>query len=516
MYDLNTLPTNPGCYLFKNTQQHIIYIGKAKNIKKRVKSYFQKPTTDPKTQALLTHIDDLDYIITDTELEALLLEDTLVKKHQPKYNIRLKDAKSFAYLQITNETYPRLQIARHKTNHGTYYGPFTSAQERDYLLNYLRKTFQLRTCKKLPKRACLRHHIHLCSAPCTGNITQEDYLQNIKQVKLALNGKTTDLITQLHQEMNQAAEHQQYENALTKRNQIQAMEYLNHRQKIQRDKTYNEDIINYIKKEDTIYLMLFNIHKGTLENKNEFIFDYHPNFLEEFITRYYSDHPIPKELILPKNISTTLTTYLTQKRGNNVTVTIPKKGEKKNLLSLVNKNIQLTFFSDITKIEELQKKIHLQELPTIIECFDISHLSGTSTVGSMVQFRNGKPDKSNYRRFRIRSVHTIDDTKAIAEVVRRRYTRLQKEHQDFPNLIIIDGGRAQLNTALSELQKLNVRIPALALAKQNEEIYLPGRPQPLRLQKKEKALQFLQQIRDEAHRFAIKYNRLLRKKELIT
>ena len=315
--------------------------------------------------------------------------------------------------------------------------------------------------------------------------------------------------------MNKASQHNHFETALIIRNQITAIEHLNQRQKMQRQKKYNEDIINYEIKDNHVYLMLFNIHQGTLHNKNEFIFDHTDDFLTEFLIQYYSENPIPKELILPKQIPPALHTFLKEKKQSNITITTPQKGEKKQLLTLVQKNIEITFFADLDKVDTLQKKLQLQDPPHIIECFDISHLSGTSTVGSMVQYRNGKPDKNNYRRFRIRTVEGIDDFTAIAEIVKRRYTRLQNEDAELPNLIIIDGGRGQLNSALQELQTLNLKIPTISIAKQFEEIYIPGKTQPLQLSPKDKALHYIQEIRNEAHRFAIKYNRLLRKKELI-
>jgi excinuclease ABC subunit C len=253
-----------------------------------------------------------------------------------------------------------------------------------------------------------------------------------------------------------------------------------------------------------------------LTNKNEFVFASHDEFFEEFLLQYYADNPIPKELILPHSTDTTLIEFLQDQKGQKVLVTIPKRGEKKQLLDLVKTNIDITFFTGEKKIAALQQRIRLHEKPRVIECFDISHLSGTNMVGSMVQFRNGKPDKSNYRRFRIRSVENVDDTKAIREVVRRRYYRLLKENSSFPNLIIIDGGRGQLNSALSALDDLGLTIPVISIAKQFEELYIPGRPTPLQLQKKDIALQYVQEIRDEAHRFAISYNRLLRRKQVIS
>lgn len=516
MFSIDHIPTNPGCYLFKNKNNRILYIGKAKNLKKRLKSYQKANDLDPKTQLMIKNIHSVDFVITDNEIESLILENTLIKKYQPKYNIRLKDAKSHSYILLTNEEFPRILIARRKIGKGRFYGPFVSASERDYVLYFLRKTFSLRTCNKLPKKSCLRYHINLCDAPCIGLISKKEYCQRIEKVKMILNGKTKQLLVKMHKEMKKKAEKKEFEQAIQIRNQIAALNHLSEHQKMQREKKYNEDILNYQIKDDNVYLMLFNIYKGTLTNKNDFVFEYNDDFLEEFIIQYYSDNPIPKELILPRKISESIKDFLENIKGSKIKIINPQKGEKKQLLNLVDKNIDITFFADLDKVEALKSRLKLQENPEIIECFDISHLSGTSTVGSMVQFRNGKPDKSNYRRFKIRSVDGIDDTGAISEVVRRRYTRLIKEYADFPDLIIIDGGRGQLNFSLKELESLGLKIPIISIAKQFEEIYLPGLTEPLNLSKKDKALQFVQEIRDEAHRFAIKYNRLLRKKELIS
>jgi excinuclease ABC subunit C len=515
MFDIGQLPNDPGCYQFKDEFGKIIYVGKAKNLRKRVMSYLNIDDLDIKSQSLVKNISSVECIITDTEVEAFILENSLIKKYQPKYNIKLKDAKNYAYIQLTDEVYPRLLIARKKTGKGRFYGPFVSYHERDYILQFLRKTFLLRTCKRIPKKPCLRYHIHICSAPCADNISLEDYTKRIENVKLILSGREKGLLKQMKREMKIYSDEFQFEKALELRNQITALEHLSDRQNIDRRRKYNEDIINYQVKNGKVYLILFNIYKGTLSNKNEFVFDYNKDFLEEFLIQYYSEFQIPKEIILPNKMDKSFSLFLEIKKGAKVLLTTPLKGSKKQLLDLVAKNIDISFFAEIEKIETLQKRLNLKDTPSVIECFDISHLSGTSTVGSMVQFCNGKPDKNNYRRFRIRTVEGIDDVAAIGEVVKRRYTRLLAEDLKFPNLIIIDGGRGQLNYALTELEKLDIKIPIISIAKQFEEIYVPGIPKPLRLLKNDKALRFIQEIRDEAHRFAIKYNRLLREKELM-
>jgi excinuclease ABC subunit C len=516
MRSIPKLPTSPGCYLYKDTSGTIIYIGKAGNLRKRVASYFQKTIHDPKTIQLIEHIADIDYIVTDTEVEAFILENTLIKKHQPKYNINLRDAKTYAFIRITDEDFPRVQIARQKDQKGRYYGPFVSAAERDYILWFIKHAFPLRTCSKMPKKACLRYHIKLCDAPCAGLVTKEAYQQKIEKIAMLLEGHVDELLTYLDNEMVNYSKEMQYEKALIVRKEREAIDHLRERQNMVRHRQYNEDILNYVIRDETVYLMLFNIYKGTLWNKNEFVFPVSPEFLDEFLLQYYSENQIPRELIMPEKPSASLVTFLSNQRKSKVIVTIPQRGEKRQLLKLVEKNIELGFFGDIGKLQEVKKRLQLHEIPVVMECIDISHISGTAMVGSLVQFRNGKPDKSNYRRFRIRTVESIDDTAAIAEVVRRRYSRLKMEEVEFPQLLVIDGGRGQLNAALGELQKLDVHIPVVSLAKREEEIYLPGMGPPLRLPRSDRALQALQGMRDEAHRFAIAYHHIVRRKEVLS
>jgi len=515
MFIVDHLPNNPGCYLFKNKKDIILYVGKAKNLQKRVNSYLHQKESDWKTPTLIDQVNHVDFIVTDTEIEALVLENTLIKKHQPKYNVRLKDAKGYSYIRITDEQFPRIMISHQKQGKGVFFGPFVSGAERAYIIQFLQKTFHLRTCKHMPKKPCLRFHINLCDGPCINNITKKEYLSNIKTCKQILNGNINSVLITLKEEMKKLSDKQRFEAALIKKNQILALDHLKERQNMQREKKYNEDIINYTVDKESIYVMIFNIYKGTLANKKEFMFYASKDAFEEFIIQYYTENLIPKEIIIPHPVSQSVQIYLSKISNRKIKCHVPKIGEKKQLLDLVEKNIEIAFFANTKKLSALQQKLRLHESPMVIECFDISHLSGTSMVGSMVQFRNGKSDKNNYRRFRIRTVQGIDDVSAIGEVIHRRYKRLLKEKQLFPNLIIIDGGKGQLNRAIHELEQLGIVIPIISIAKKFEEIYLPGKSMPLTLQKKDKTLHFIQEIRDEAHRFAILYNKLLRKKELI-
>lgn len=516
MIDLETLPHLPGCYLYLDADGKVLYVGKAKDLKKRVGNYFQKRDHDSKTESLIQAASSLDFIVTNTEVEALLLENTLIKKHWPRYNIKLKDSTRYACIHLTDEKMPRIRISRSRVGRGTFFGPFTSARERDYVFAVVRKTFQLRTCRRLPKRACLRYHLGACSGPCIGKITQVAYQEKVRRAEAALKGNIADLIASLRKEMGDSSARQEYERARDLRDEIVALEGLHERQNMDRKRKFDQDVLSYLVDEGNVYLMLFKVYKGTLEGKEDFVFAYNENFLEEFLVQYYSENEPPEELIVPEVLEDSIEEFLSHVKGKSVKVTVPKQGEKKVLLELAKKNVEIGFFGDRKKVQALQEVLKLPKLPNVIECFDVSHLSGTSMVGSMVQFRGGRPDKSNYRRFKIKSVERIDDPASIAEVVRRRYTRLRDEKKELPDLIIIDGGTGQLSSAYQELRNLRVKVPVISIAKREEEIYMTGLDKPLPIKKDDKASLFVQEIRDEAHRFAISYNRLLRQKAVIS
>ncbi|MGA9099437.1 MAG: excinuclease ABC subunit UvrC [Methanotrichaceae archaeon] len=514
MISLESLPHSPGCYLFKDETGRVLYVGKAKDLKKRVSSYFQKLDRGAKTENLLHAAKDIDFIITNTEVEALLLENTLIKKHWPRFNIKLKDSSSYAYIHLTSEAYPRICISRKATRDGAFFGPFVSARERTFIFHIVRKTFGLRTCRRLPKRACLRYHLCVCGGPCIGMISESDYRERVLRAEAVLKGNIGELMETLNDEMKEFAIKQDFEKAMELRDEITALEKLQERQNVERQRKYDQDVLAYMTDGGNIYLMLFKVYKGTLEDKESFIFAQSDDFIEEFIVQYYSENEPPEELIIPEALDESLVDFLSHVKGKKVRITIPKQGEKKDLLELARKNVEIGFFGDRKKLEALQDALKLPRLPNIIECFDISHLAGTSTVGSMVQFRGGRPDKHNYRRFKIKSVEGIDDFASIAEVMQRRYARLKEENIELPDLIVIDGGEGQLSTASRELRELRVKVPVISIAKENEEIYIPGRSEPLPIGRDEKASLFIQEIRDEAHRFAINYNRPLRQKAL--
>ncbi|NTV23802.1 MAG: excinuclease ABC subunit UvrC [Nanoarchaeota archaeon] len=466
---------------------------------------------DPKTEALVSNISSVDYIITKNEKEAFILENNLIKKNQPKYNIDLKDSKRYAYILLTDEPFPRLILARKKEGQGKFFGPFVSGEERDVLLKFANNLFRLRTCRKLPKRACLRYSMGLCTAPCAMKINETDYSSDVLNAEKLLSGKTDTLLKEMKVGMANASRSQEYEVAKVLRDRILSLEHLLEKQRVETMQKHDQHVINYIVSKGTVFLALFKVSKGILSGKEEYEFQEIGDYLEEFMLGYYQDN-IPEEIILPTDIN--MGEYLSEKKGKNVTLTVPSRGEKKELLDLVKINLESTFISGELDLDDLKEKLNLPTPPKRIECFDISHLSGTNSVGAMVHFRDGKPDKSNYRRFKIKHIGGIDDFAMINEIVERRYSRLIKENSELPDLIIIDGGKGQLSSALEALNRLNLRIPTIGLAKQEEEVFVPGREASLVFDRKSRALKLLQRIRDETHRFAITYQKLLRGKRI--
>jgi len=511
------IPKGPGCYIYKNKGGNVIYVGKAKSLQKRVRSYFQKNIKDAKTRLLISEIASIDYFVTSNEVEALILENNLIKHYKPRFNIDLKDSRRYAYILVTEEDFPRIIIARDKKQKGKYFGPFVNAQQRDNIIKALRSAFGLRTCRRFHKRPCLRQHIKACSAPCSGAIAREEYTNRIHKVERYLGGDVVGLIKELTDEMNVYTKMELFEKSLILRNQIEALTTLYEKQKVERNISYDEDVINYVYEGDTVYLMLFNINKGVLATKHEFQFSYTQNFLEEFIVQYYAKNSVPKEILLPRKLKDdAIGLYLEGIRKKSVKLIVPKRGSKRELVQLVKYNIEEHFLEKARMLEELQSSLKLRGLPEVIECFDISHISGSYTVASMVQFRYGEADKSNYRRYKIKTVEGIDDYASIAEVVRRRYFRLKKESKILPDLIVIDGGKGQLMTAYEELRALGLYIPIISLAKRNEEVFVPGRSEPVKMTRLSKGLKLLIVIRDEAHRFAITYHKLVRKKGMLS
>ncbi len=513
MISLSTLPQDPGVYQFKDKENQIIYIGKAKNLRRRVSSYFKNTSQQStKTQVLVKNIVNLEVIIVDNEVEALLLENKLIKKHSPKYNINLKDAKTYAYLLLTNEEFPRLMTTRNSNAKGKLFGPYTDGSARREVYDLCLKLFKLRVCKNMPKRACLNYHLNLCTAPCVLHVNKEQYLQQVTHATRFLKGEIQESLTILEQEMQQASQHQQYEIALEKRRQRDALLHLKEKQKVDLIKHIDQDFLVYAQDNTRAFIELFSVTKGVISGKKEFRFELQDDLLEEFITLYYSQNPPPHEIVINtafwKNEEErkTIEAYLTKQKGSNVKVTIPQRGEKKELLLLAEKNAQYGF--ENTTLKEIQEKLYLPNLPVVIECFDISNLGTQHVVAGMAQWVNGKPNKSNYRRFEIQSVQgRQDDFAAMYEVISRRYKRLRDENQAFPDLIIIDGGKGQLGMATKALQELGLQIPIMGLAKQEEEIYLPKEETPHQFPTNSAMMLLIRSIRDSVHNYVLSYNK---------
>jgi excinuclease ABC subunit C len=354
-----------------------------------------------------------------------------------------------------------------------------------------------------------------CTAPCVGKASEKDYLAQVADARRLLSGKESPLLEDLRARMKESSGRRDYEAAKVLRDQIMALESLSEKQRMETARRYDQDIINYVVDNDVVHLAVFKAHSGVLSEMTDYEFPVKEEFLEEFLLQYYSEEPVPKEIILPENITPALISFLESRRGAKVGVTLPSRGEKADLLELVKRNVEKSFKEGDLDLADLQNKLGLENKPDVVECFDVSHIQGSDSVGSMVRFAGGRPDKSGYRRFKIRSVEGIDDPAMMAELVRRRYSRIKDEGGAFPDLIVVDGGSTQLSAAFAELRKLKVKIPIIGLAKKNEEVYFPGLVEPERFDKSSKAVRLLQRVRDEAHRFAVSYHKVLRKKRLL-
>lgn len=540
--DLHSIPQRPGCYFFKDSQGKIIYIGKAKDLKKRVSSYFQNRLSAAesgtlngfgKTAELIRHIDSVEFIVVDTETEALLLEARLIRQHRPQYNIDLKDSERYAYILVTDEPFPRVMTARRqdfrragrKTDKNRlsppqadikrFFGPFVDGAYRRSLIRTVTMLAKLRTCQTLPKRACIQYHIGHCTAPCIGKSSKEDYAEQVDFAVRLLEGKTETVIARLMEEMAQASKDLKFERAKELRDHLEILSRKADRQKIESKVQMDQDIIVPVRDKDTLLIQIFHVKRGVLLGKKEFRLDPDSD-MTEFIMQFYTGHEIPDEIVmesLPEESALIEETLPKVKEGK-VKFIIPSKGRNKELLDLVRKNALIQLGAGDIGCKDLQDALDLKAYPRSIECFDISHLSGKQTVASMVKLVEGKPKKSDYRKFKIKTVEGIDDFKSMSEVVERRYKRILEEERPFPDLIVIDGGAGQLSAAMESLAHLNISIPIIGLAKKLEEIYIPGRDATVRLDSKREALKLLQRARDEAHRFAVAYHRVLRAKRV--
>jgi excinuclease ABC subunit C len=506
------IPTDPGVYLYRNEKGEILYIGKAKNLRSRVKSYFSNSADKPlKTRQLVAKIRQIDWIIVNNEVEALLLENKLIKQHTPKYNLNLKDAKTYAYIALTREPFPRIFASRKVSRKLESFGPYTEGFIRQDLQRLVVRVFKLRTCRKLPKRACLNYHIGLCSAPCNGSITEEQYAARVEQAKSFLKGNYEETTQLLLAQMQEASQTQKYERAMELRNQIASIRLLRQRQIVDQERRFDQDVLAFRRFGEKVLAVQMGVRKGVLLGKKEFTVDLQPQVEQELLKAFYSANQIPTEILLNKPCwenpaeKAALEQFLSSKRGGSVKLTVPRRGNNFALVKLAEKNIESTLEED-SALVDLQTAFNLPTLPRIIECFDISNLGQEHVVAGMVRFTNAKPDKRNYRKFKIKTVAGQDDFASVNEVVLRRYKRLTEEKAPLPDLVVIDGGPGQVSAAKAAFDALGLQVPLIGLAKEREEIYLPGETTSLQFNKTSRMMLLLRQMRDAVHNFALGYN----------
>ena len=506
------IPSAPGVYIYKDESGEILYVGKAKSLRPRVKSYFANGDQPAKTRQLLMHIRQIDWVIVNNEVEALLLENKLIKQHTPKYNINLKDAKTYAYIAFTREPYPRVLTSRKVSRKLESFGPYTDGYTRQDLQRLVVRVFKLRTCKNLHKRTCLNYHIHLCNAPCNGNITPEQYAEQVRQARAFLNGNYKETIELLNAQMQIASLNQKYEEALELRNQIASIRLLTGRQIVDNERRFDQDIMVFKRVGEKMLTVQMSVRKGVLLGKKEFSVDLQPQVEQEFLKAFYTTNRIPREILLNKPVWTepaekaALAEFFSAKRLAPVSLTVPRRADKLALVQLAEKNLESSLDADPALID-LQNNLNLPLLPRLIECFDISNLGTEHVVSGMVSFKDAKPEKKNYRKFKIKTFTGQDDFAAMHEVVTRRYRRQMEEKNPLPDLIIIDGGPGQVNAAKAALQKLGLQIPLIGLAKEHEEIYLPDDPTPKAFPKNTRMMLLIRKIRDATHDFSLGYNR---------
>lgn len=513
------LPKKPGVYIMRDANDEIIYIGKAKNLINRVRSYFREKLDRPKTQILMSHFDSLEYIVTNSEKEALILEATLIKKHRPRYNVQLKDDKRYPYVKITNEKYPRLIITRNITKNGIYYGPFTDVTSVKKTVKFLKSLFKIRTCRNMDG-PCLNSQIDLCYAPCSGEISKEEYDEIINKIDLFFQGKYSVIVKNLKKEMAEAAENEQFEKAAVLRDQITSIEEIMEKQFVDLvDDDLDQDVIAIAPNDNEVVVIIMPIRNGKIVGRDDFLmsgsqYESNSEILFAFIQQYYGfNRHIPKQILLNEPIDDTelLEEWLSDLRGNKVYIKVPMKGVKLRLVNMAQKNAEIIKHQKkamANSLIELKKYLKLDKLPRIIEGYDISNISGKFAVGSKVSFKDAKPNKKKYKRFKIETPGP-NDFAMMKELLTRRLKMIDTDEE--PDLIVIDGGKGQLGMACEVLDELNLaHIPIIGLAKEFEEIYIPNSKRPIIIPKNNKALHLLQQVRDESHRFAITYHRKLR------
>jgi len=526
------LPDAPGVYLMKDNADNIIYVGKALSLKNRVSQYFQKHDHDTKTRALLKNISDLEYIVTPTEVDALILESNLIKEHRPRYNIDLKDDKQYPFIKITiNEDYPRIFITRKRLKDGArYFGPYTSARAMRETLRLITRVFKLPQCKKkfgIRSRPCLNYHMGLCSAPCSGSVNKTEYRVAVDEAIQFLEGKNKDLIHKLKTKMHDYVSKNDFEAAAVVRDQLSSIRTASLRQQVTGG-FEDWDVISIAVSGEIASAQVLYIREGNLVGRSEFVLNScgaeDNEVMGAFIKQYYSDAPVPGEILLDTMPDDATILEWLRSLGN-VNINIPARGRKKELVEMANKNAQsllkITLLKDekmeksgFSALAELQDVLSLNNSPEIIEGFDISNIGGTDAVGSMVVFKSGKPDKRQYRLFNIKTVSGIDDPAMMKEVISRRIAHIALGDDTPPDLMVVDGGATQVEAAMSALGTFYPNIPVIGLAKKFEHIYLPGADAPIILPHTSAALGLLKHLRDESHRFAVSHHRRRRSSRL--
>jgi excinuclease ABC subunit C len=536
---LRTLPRSSGVYLFRDAEGDVLYVGKAKSLRARVRSYFQRGDGRLGTAQLVERVADVEVIVTRTEAEALHLEQNLVKRHRPPFNVRLRDDKSFPYIAVTlTDDYPRVMFTRERHRRGTvYFGPYANAKKVRETLDVLNRVFRFRPCEgPRPGRhsgiPCLDFHIDRCFAPCIGAISKDDYADVIDGVIGFLSGDTQTIQAELTERMREAAADERFEEAARYRNRLFSIRHLADRQAADRRDVGSVDVIGLAIDGDEAAVQVFPLRDGKMIDRYGFHLENvagedATSILEAFVLEYYGGSPsVPPEVLVPPEIEDVepLADFLGERRGSRVVVRIPLRGEKRRLVELAAENARLALEADsavreaarsrrIAALEELREVLNLESLPIRIECFDVSNIQGESIVASMTVFVDGRPRSGHYRTFAIRGLEGQDDVGAMREAVSRRFARLRSGDADesfsrMPNLVVVDGGKGQLGAALAAMEELDLpRVAVIALAKRDEEVFVPGFPAPIALDRSSPALQLLQRIRDEAHRVALRYHR---------
>ncbi|MEA3407465.1 MAG: excinuclease ABC subunit UvrC [Chloroflexota bacterium] len=546
------VPPKPGVYMMRDANDDVIYVGKAVVLRNRVRSYFQESASHtPKTRRLVSEIDDLEWIVTESELEALILESQLIKRYKPRYNVRLKDDKRYPYIKVSvQEDFPRIYMVRKMMQDGArYFGPFASSRAVRQSLDLLRRLFPYRTCDREitghDSRPCLYYHIGRCGGPCIGAVGREEYRATIERACLFLEGKQEQIIEEMRGKMEDAAEALDFETAAHLRDQISAIEHIIQQQRIVSGHLKDHDFIAFARDEREACVQVFFVRGGRLIGREYFLLsgvdeEDDAEIMTSFVKQFYDEAAqVPPEILVQSDLDelAVIQRWLRRKRGDKVLIKVPRRGEKEAVMRMAVENavetlkkVRAEWDADTNKqtqaLAELQEALDLEHPPTRIECYDISNTQGVATTGSRVVFVKGVPSKQDYRRFRVRTVHGPDDYAAMAEVLQRRFKRAheaqarkREEGKEsrwaiMPDLVLLDGGKGQLNAARQVMVELGVdHIPTAALAKREEALFVPGRAAPILLPRRSEALYLLQRIRDEAHRFAISYHRKLRRKK---